>query len=134
MITVSFFPLAASTIKSQRTIEFYLGKQVDIELKNDQSVSGTIVEADEKMNVVLSAVKCINPSSGSVELMDSLSVCGSSIRYVHIPRYVSVKTEVSDYIKNVSRLQKSNQPRPIKNRAPRQEPLICSSRDDIVLN
>jgi len=117
-------------------IECYSGKQVDIELKSDQSVSGTIVEADEKMNIVLSAVKRIHPTSStsSVELMDSLTVCGSSIRYVHIPRYVGVKTVVSDYIKNVSRLQKSNQPRPIKNRAPRKEPLICSSRDDIVMN
>ena len=124
-------------MKSQRIIECYLGKQVDIELKNDQSVSGTIVEADEKMNVVLSDVKRVHStstSSSSVELMDSLTVCGSSIRYVHIPRYVSVKTEVSDYIKNVGRLQKSNQPRPIKNRVSRHQPLICSSRDDIVLN
>lgn len=125
-------------MKSQQIIECYLGKQVDIELKNDQSVTGTIVEADEKMNVVLSDVKrahsTTTTSSSSVELMDSLTVCGSSIRYVHIPRYVSVKTEVSDYIKNVSRLQKSNQPRPIKNRVSRHQPLICSSRDDIVLN
>lgn len=122
-------------MKSQPIIECYSGKQVDIELKSDQSVSGTIVEADEKMNIVLSAVKRIHPtSSSSVELMDSLTVCGSSIRYVHIPRYVGVKTVVSDYIKNVSRLQKSNQPRPIKNRASRKEPLIGSSRDDIVMN
>jgi len=102
-------------------------------LKSDDSVSGTVVEADERMNVVLSGAKRKH-SKGSEEHMESLTICGSSIRYAHIPRNVNVKTEVSDYIKTISRLQKNSRPRLIKDRAQREGHQSGSSKVDIVLN
>lgn len=84
-----------------------------IELKNDEEVSGIVVEVDEKMNVILSDCK-YSSREGVKTTYEEYSVKGKAIRYVHIPPYIKPKLQINDYIKKTELIKKRNMPGVLK--------------------
>lgn len=107
------------------------GNSVVIELKNDTEVSGIVEDVDAAMNVALSGAKH-SLRDGSIVKMDSTTVKGPSIRYVHIPSKIRMRAQVSDYVKKLDRIRGQNKPSVIKDR-----PKLTAepeNKEDIVLS
>lgn len=60
------------------------GQQTKLELRNELSVSGTIISVDSCMNTTLKDAE-ITKMNDDRERFDELTVRGCQIRYVHIP-------------------------------------------------
>lgn len=105
-----------------------LGMVVVIELKSDIEVSGVMEDTDPGMKVTLSDVKETRPD-GSISYSEMMTIEGSAIRYVHIPRSVNTRNLLADYVRKTDRIRGQNQPHLIRTRVP--EPL---EKKDIVLN
>jgi hypothetical protein len=84
------------------------------------------------MNVVLSSAKH-NLHDGTTVEMESTTVRGPSIRYVHIPSKVRMRTQVSDYLKKVDRIRNHSQPNTIKDR-PKLVAPESAEKADIILS
>lgn len=82
------------------------------------------------MNVVLAEAKEVRPN-GEVINCESISIKGTTIRYVHIPSKIRMRAHVSDYIKKVDRITTHSRPHLIKDRPK----LIAepSEKSDIIL-
>jgi small nuclear ribonucleoprotein (snRNP)-like protein len=104
---------------------------VVVELKSDIEITGTLVECDGDMNVLLNDAKQTLPD-GTTTNLEFLSISGSSIRYVHTPPKVNIRQQVSDYIKKVDRIRNRNQPRNIVDRIKPTE--VLEPKEDIILN
>ncbi|KAK8815046.1 Small nuclear ribonucleoprotein family protein [Blastocystis sp. ATCC 50177/Nand II] len=70
-------------------------ESVTIELKNGTIISGTITGVDVAMNTHLKAVKMTIKGRNPVSL-DSMSVRGSSIRYVILPDSINLDAFLVD--------------------------------------
>ena len=68
---------------------------VTIELKNGTVVSGSVASVDPSMNCHLTRVK-MTMKNRSPESLDSLSVRGSTIRYVILPDSINLDTLLVD--------------------------------------
>lgn len=102
-----------------------------IELKSDIEVSGIIEDVDPSMNVILADAKEVRPNGETIHC-DSVSVKGSSIRYVHIPPKLRMRSHVSEYVKKVDRIKVHSRPHTIKDR-----PKLTadpSDKNDIILS
>lgn len=107
------------------------GSQVVIELKSDIEVTGIIEDVDPAMNVILAEAKQVSPN-GETTYCESISVKGTTIRYVHIPPKIRMRAHVSDYLKKVDRIKVQSRPHAIKDRPKLSaEP---SDKSDIVLS
>ena len=106
----------------------FAGTNVVIELKSDIEVSGVIEDTDPGMKVTLSDVKETKPD-GTISCSEMMTIEGSAIRYVHIPRSVNTRTLLADYVRKTDRIRGQNQPHLIRTRVP--EPV---EKKDIVLN
>ncbi|ELU05300.1 hypothetical protein CAPTEDRAFT_181174 [Capitella teleta] len=62
-----------------------VGRCTTIELRNDDSILGTIDHVDIQMNVFLSTITFTRAKTGQQSQLDKLYVQGKNIRYVHIP-------------------------------------------------
>ena len=108
------------------------GTNVVIELKNDAEVTGILEDTDPEMNVTMSNATQVL-SDGSSVTQESITVKGHSIRYVHIPPNIRMRSHLSDYIRKIDRIRSSNQPRSIKDKP---KPVLpdASDRQDIILS
>ena len=99
-----------------------------IELKSDIEVTGVIVDSDPGMKVTLREVKEVRPD-GSKTHSEFMSIEGSAIRYVHIPRSINMRSLLADYVKKTERIKGQSQPHQIRTRTP-----DLSGKEDIILN
>ena len=107
-----------------------------VELKNDKSITGILQEVDKFMNLVL-----INTNTISSEIANDISqtslINGSTIRYVHIPKYIKPRTHVSEYIRTIDRINVINKPRLIKDKvtnSQNNDEFKSEIKMDIILN
>ncbi|KAF1843958.1 Sm-like ribonucleoprotein [Cucurbitaria berberidis CBS 394.84] len=68
---------------------------VTVELKNGTIVNGTITSVSPLMNVALRAVK-YTPKSRDIVALDSMTVRGSTIRYIILPDSLPLDTLLID--------------------------------------
>jgi len=66
-----------------------IGQRATIELRNESSVTGLILDVDIYMNVSMSEVSYTGTGSGTVNL-EAFYVRGKNIRFVFIPDHVSI--------------------------------------------
>lgn len=83
---------------------------VTVELKNGTVVSGSVASVDPSMNCHLTRVK-MTVKGKNPETLDSLSVRGSTIRYIILPDSLNLDTLLLDDMP-----KKPNEPKPGKGR------------------
>ena len=109
-----------------------VGSEVIIELKNDTEISGLVEDVDPAMSVVLTSATQTLLDGSKIE-MESITIKGTSIRYIHIPPKVKMRPQVSDFLKRVDRIKTQSKPHAIKDRPKANKP-DATERADIVLN
>uniref|UniRef100_A0A903Z015 Sm domain-containing protein n=1 Tax=Anopheles minimus TaxID=112268 RepID=A0A903Z015_9DIPT len=82
-----------------------IGRNTLIDLQNEASVAGTIVDVDGFMNVTTENVVYID-QLGRQYLLDSLVIYAKYIRYLHIPKDMNIKSSFEDYINSMTRKKK----------------------------
>ena len=74
------------------------GKHTTIELRNENSVMGTIDHVDRMMNTTLTDAT-FTTITGNVSKCDHFYVQGKNIRYVHIPDEVNIMQAIKSQIR-----------------------------------
>lgn len=69
-----------------------IGHRATIELRNESSITGRILDVDIHMNVSLSDVTFT--SEKGVQSLSAFYIRGKNIRFVHIPDHVSISLTV----------------------------------------
>jgi len=80
-----------SSVLLVRFLQRLSTENVTIELKNNSIIVGTVVSVDFSMNLHLRHVKCTD-SSKKVQRLDTLTVRGSTIRYILLPDTINLDT------------------------------------------
>lgn len=116
-------PMAATYSIRERTLaqnslivllEGLVGKETTVELRNENSVTGTIENVDAFMNVTMSAA-VFRDSDGRENKLDDFFVQGKNIRYVQIPDEVNIISTIK------SSLRKYQNPRPTRKKISAEE-------------
>ena len=81
------------------------GYHTTIELRNENSVTGTIESVDARMNISLTNAT-FNTLAGNKTHFDKFYIRGIQIRYVHIPDDVDVKNTITKRIKQEQNIGK----------------------------
>ena len=63
---------------------------IDIELKDDTVIRGSVVGVDSAMNTHVRNVLITRPSKKETETLESMTVRGSSIRYIILPQTINL--------------------------------------------
>jgi small nuclear ribonucleoprotein (snRNP)-like protein len=90
----------------------FKGIEIVIELKNDDEIRGIVCACDEKMNVLLNQIT-VATHTGRQEKYDEMLVKGKSIRYVHFPPFLNIKSQIVSYLKKTDSQSRKNAPRKI---------------------
>ena len=105
--------------KSNCSLSFLLamlqGNEVVIELKNDTEVRGFVEEASNKMDVQLCNCSQTNIDGQSID-MDRMIIKGKSIRFVHLPKSLSVTKTMNDFVRKMEYNDRRNAPNQIHDR------------------
>mmetsp|Transcript_12428 Transcript_12428/g.18809 ORF Transcript_12428/g.18809 Transcript_12428/m.18809 type:complete len:93 (-) Transcript_12428:88-366(-) len=63
-----------------------VGKEVAVELKNDVSITGTLLSVDQYLNIKITDVQVVNPDKHPQLIpLKSCFIRGSVVRYIQIP-------------------------------------------------
>ena len=77
------------------------GKRTTIELHNEKEVTGRVVTVDGFMNITMANVT-FRSSTQPTKRFDQFFVSGKTIRYVHIPDEINMKTAMEGKLKQYS--------------------------------
>lgn len=96
MSASNFVPLtmAESTKKKKNykslatLLRHFVGLEIKVELKTGRIYEGTLSEADQSMNVTLEG------SSSSSQSYQTVSIRGSTIRYIHFPDQIDLSATI----------------------------------------
>ncbi|XP_052901844.1 U7 snRNA-associated Sm-like protein LSm10 [Anopheles moucheti] len=72
-----------------------------IDLQNETSVAGTIVDVDGFMNVTMENAVYID-QLGRQYLLDNFVIYSKYIRYIHVPKDMNIKASFEDYLNSVT--------------------------------
>ncbi len=79
------------------------GETVQIELKNDDIVIGTVETVGHGMDIQLQNVSL--KKKGRISKLEIMFILGEHIRLVHIPSHLNVTAQMNEYMKHTSRQQ-----------------------------
>ncbi|XP_072303314.1 U7 snRNA-associated Sm-like protein LSm10 [Eucyclogobius newberryi] len=80
------------------------GQVTTVELRDESTARGRVVNVDAFMNVRLSDVAFRDRRGRASELQD-LFITGRNVRYVHIPDHVDILQTVQDQIRRIHRVR-----------------------------
>lgn len=75
------------------------GKRTTVELRDEKEITGEVTKVDGYMNITMHNVTYKSPAG--TKRFDSFFVNGKSIRYVHIPDDINMKTAMESKIKEM---------------------------------
>lgn len=91
------------------------GKVTTVELRNENSITGTIEHVDGFMCISMSNV-CFKTMAGKMTNFESFYVQGTHIRYVHIPDEINMK-KAMEFEVNKERIMRARMQRDIRQAA-----------------
>jgi small nuclear ribonucleoprotein (snRNP)-like protein len=94
------------------TLPSFKGIEIVIELKNDDEIRGIVCGSDEKLNVLLNKIT-VATHTGRQEKYDEMLVKGKSIRYIHFPPFLNIRSQLVSYLKKTDSQSRKNAPRKI---------------------
>ncbi|XP_053560762.1 U7 snRNA-associated Sm-like protein LSm10 [Bombina bombina] len=80
------------------------GYVTTVDLRDESSVTGCIINVDAFMNIRLSNVKYIDRKEKEIQL-DEIFVTGRNVRYVHIPEEVNIIRTIEDQLKKIHNIR-----------------------------
>lgn len=102
-----------------------VGRKTNIDLRNENTITGVIENVDYLMNIDLSQVTFQN-IYGEKSQFDKFYVRGCNVRYVHIPVDVNILETIQSEIKKSERIlnfvpEKTHKPKLFKNKDNREK-------------
>jgi small nuclear ribonucleoprotein (snRNP)-like protein len=95
------------------------GYKTTVELRNEDSVEGTVTHVDGFMNVTISNAKFVKSkvNGGEVQHFPTMFVLGEKIRYVQIPDEIDMRQAIESELKSIGESRKiKRERRKIKSR------------------
>ncbi|KFB40834.1 hypothetical protein ZHAS_00008354 [Anopheles sinensis] len=93
-------------------VQCLINQNVLIDLQNETSVAGTITDVDGYMNISMKTVVYID-QLGQQFPMDNFMILPKYIRYVHIPKEISVKPAFEEHIKRMTQSSVNKVPKKV---------------------
>ncbi|MEQ2310223.1 U7 snRNA-associated Sm-like protein LSm10 [Ameca splendens] len=80
------------------------GEEVTVDLRNECTARGRVVNVDAFMNVRLEDVRYQDRRGQSTQLQD-LFITGRNVRYVHIPDHVNIMKTIQNQLAKIHRVR-----------------------------
>jgi len=95
--------MMASAVEKSKTantlvclLKALVGRETTVELRNESSVRGTIIDVNSRMNITVSGATFTSPDGRQLSFDDLQYIHGKNIRYVHIPDDVDVSQAIEN--------------------------------------
>ncbi|XP_049276548.1 U7 snRNA-associated Sm-like protein LSm10 [Anopheles funestus] len=82
-------------------VQCLIGRNTLLDLQNETTVAGTIVDVDGFMNVTMENAVFID-QLGRQYLLENFVIYSKYIRYIHIPKDINIKASFEEYINTMT--------------------------------